>query len=212
VQKNIGAGLSLLDSAETGMQSQQKILESMRELAVQAANGTLNAEQRTALGETFQQFQSQLDQSANSSGMFGQNLISATSANVVIQSGINAGNTFSINAARSDGATLGVDAATININDVAGSSTSITAIDTAIDTLSQNRAILGAQHVGLSTLAKNAENVTLNLESSRSRVEDANIPEMMNTLNSLQAKNQFATAMLSMMNSSFQNSVLSLLR
>jgi flagellin len=198
VQKNLSAGKSLLEVASSSLGSQQEIMKQMKELATQAASGTLTADQRTALNETFTQLRTQLDESVNNATIFGQNLTGSAGANVVIQSGINAGNTFTISAARSDTTTLGL--ASLDLTDTTDASSAMTAIDTAVGTVASNQAIIGAQQNGLNKLAENAMTVQNNLESSISRIEDVDMAAETAKLQQLQAKMQLTTAMMSITN------------
>jgi flagellin len=198
VQKNISAGKSLLEVASSSLGSQQEIMKQMKELATQAASGTLTAEQRTALNDTFSQLKTQLDESVNNATIFGQNLTGTAGANVVIQSGINAGNTFTITAAKSDTTTLALN--DLDLTDTTKATAAMTAIDTAVGTVASNQSVIGAQQNGLDKLAENAKTVQNNLESSISRIEDVDMAAETAKLQQLQAKMQLTAAMMSITN------------
>ena len=201
VSKNISAGISLLETSETALKSQTNILQEMRSLAVQASSGTLSSDQREALQKTFSEFQTQLDESVKGAGIFGQNLVSDAAADVSIQSGINAGNTTTLTSAKSDAATLSVASGDIDLGDMTKSSASITALDTAIAKVSENRSILGAQLNGLETMDKNNNQVLINLNSTISRIEDVDVAAETANLNLLQTRMQFAVGMAGVINS-----------
>jgi flagellin len=198
VQKNLSAGLSLLEVASSSLGNQQEIMKQMKELATQAASGTLSASDRTALNETFTQLRTQLNESVNNATIFGQNLTGTSGAAVTIQAGINAGNTFTISAARSDTTTLGL--ASLDLTTTGNATTAMTAIDTAVGTVSSNQSIIGAQQNGLTKLAENAKTVQNNLETSISRIEDVDMAAETAKLQQLQAKMQLTTAMMSITN------------
>jgi flagellin len=199
VQKNITAGKSLLEVAGSALNSQQGVMQQMRELAVQAASGTLTADQRTALNETFTQLKAQLNETVNSATIFGQNLTGTAAADVAIQSGINAGDTFTVTAAKSDTTTLGLDA--IDLTSTANASAAMTALDTSIATVAGNQATIGAQQNRLDRMAENSKTVQDNLEASISRIEDVDIAAETARMQQLQAKMQLSTAMLGITNS-----------
>lgn len=164
VKKNISAGLSLLKTSSTSLDNQQKILTQMKELATSAASDLLSTSQRDALQSQFGELQKQLDNTVKSATLFGQNLTSSTAANVNIQSGINAGDTFTITAAKSDGVTLGVDSGSVDLNTAAGASAAMTAIDTAISTVAESQSTLGTQETGLQKMLEVAESTQTNLK------------------------------------------------
>lgn len=210
-KKNIGAGLSLLKTAGSSLENQQKILTQMKELATTAASDLLSVAQRDALKSQFGELQKQLDNTVKSASLFGQNLTSSTAANVTIQSGINAGDTFTITAAKSDAVTLGADAASIDLDDSAAAQAAMTAIDDAISTVAESQSTLGTQETGLTKMLEVAESTQTNLKSSISVMEDADIPELTAQLAQLQTKQQMALQMLTISNQVPQY-LLSLLR
>lgn len=211
VRNNLTFGTSLLETAASSLGSVQTNLSDMRELAVQAAQGTLSTEGRAALQAQFAAYQGQIDSTVSGASMFGQNLISATAANVSLQTGISAGNQTVVTAASSDGATLGVDTGTIDLTTAANAALSITAIDLAAATVGTNQATFGAQINRIDSIDSNVTNIMENLESARSRIEDADIAEMSTELALLQTQQQLASAMLGIANQMPQ-SFLQLLR
>ena len=211
VQKNLGSGMSLLETASSALKSQESILTQMKDLATQAASDLLNADQRTALQNTFAELQEQLDTVVNRASIFGQNLVGATAANVNIQSGINAGDTKTISSIRSDGVTLGVNAATIDVTDSTKASASMTAIDTAMATLARNQSVIGAQQRGFDELVKVGNTALGSLEAAMTRIESADIAQESTKLQLLQVQQQMATQALALINS-LPQSALSLLR
>lgn len=211
VRNNLTFGTSLLESASTALNNVQKNLASMRDLAVQAANGTLTTEQRAALQTQFAEYQAQIDQTVGGATVFGQNLVGATAADVDLQSGINAGDTTTVTAVASDGATLGVDSGTIDLDDATNASAAITAIDAAIGTVATNQSTFGAQLNRIEVMDSNIESIMENVDAARSRIEDADIPALTTQLQQLQVKSQLASAMLGLVNSLPQG-YLSLLR
>ena len=200
VEKNLSAGQSLLDTATASLDNQQVILNKMKDVATQAASDLLTADQRDALQSTFTELQGQLDDTVNKATIFGQNLTGASAANVNIQSGINAGDTTTINAVQSDGATLGVDSGTIDLTDSTNASAAMTAIDAAAATVATNQATLGAQAAGLDAIGETTKSVKGNLEKSMSRIEDVDVAEESAKLQLLQAKQQISTSMLGLIN------------
>jgi flagellin len=200
VQKNLSAGNSLLNVASSSLSSQQDIMSQMKDLATQAASATLTTAQRTALGSTFTELQTQLDAAVNNASLFGQNLTGSAGAAVVIQSGVTAGSTYTINAAKSDAATLKIDAATIDLSTTAKAQAAMTAIDAAVGTVAANQSVIGAQQNGIAEIIKSTTNTQQNLTSSIASIQNVDMAAESAKLTQLQAKQQLTTSMLSIAN------------
>jgi flagellin len=209
VRNNLTFGTSLLETASSALSTVVNDLGKMRDLAVQAASGTLSTEGRAALQATFAEYQSQIDDTVSNASVFGQNLVSAAAADVDIQSGINAGQTTTVTAAASDATTLGVNA--LDLTSEANASAAITAIDTAIATAGTNQSTFGAQLNRIESIDANVANIVENLESARSRIEDADVAQLTTDLAQLQVQQQLASAMLGIANQ-LPQSFLTLLR
>tara|TARA_B100000700_G_scaffold331796_1_gene468931 strand:+ start:34152 stop:34973 length:822 start_codon:yes stop_codon:yes gene_type:complete len=210
VSKNIDAGVSLLEVTNTALNSGTEILTQMKTLAVQSSNDSLSAEQRTSIQTAFSELQSQYEETIGNAELFGKNLLATGGADVDFQTGINAGDTYTVAAADSSGATLGVDSATIQVDSIANAQTAITAIDTAITDLGVNQSVIGANQSALEQRSSFVASLTENIESARSRIEDADIAKETSKLAELQTKQQMATSMLGLVNS-FPRNALSLL-
>lgn len=211
VEKNLASGQSLLDVASSALNNQNTLLTKMKDLATQASSNLITADQRTALNNTFKEMQTQLDTIVNRASIFGQNLVSASAANVTVQSGTNAGETTTITAIKSDATTLGVNAAAIDLTDATKASAAMTAIDSAVKTVAGNQSLIGAQQSGFEAMVNTAATVKTNLESAMSRIEDADIAEESTKLQLLQAKQQLGIQALGIVNQ-MPSYALSLLR
>lgn len=211
VQKNLTAGQSLLNVASASLDTQQTIMTQMKDLATQASSNLLSAGDRAALGASFTQLQNQLNDTVNKATLFGQNLTSAAGANVNIQSGINAGDTTTINAAKSDATTLAIDSATVDLTTAARAALAMTAIDTAVGTVSTNQATIGAQQNLLKGASKYIDIVSTNMKSAISNIEDLDVAKASTQLALLQTQQQLATSILGIINQ-MPSSALQLLR
>ena len=200
VDKNLSAGTSLLGVADKALGTQQKILSSMRDLATQASSELLSTEQRAAIQSSFTELQTQLDSTVNNAKMFGKNLLNASATDVKIQSGINSGDTYNLKAAKSDAATLGVNAATIDLTDVTKATAAMTAIDTASGTVGTNQSTIGTMMNGMKQIGENNKTFQTNVTDAISRIEDADIPELSSQLAQLQSKQQLLSSTLGISN------------
>ncbi len=211
VKKNLNSGSSLLEVSDKALQTQQSILTQMKDLATQASSDLLSADQRSALQSSFTELQGQLDSTVNNAKMFGKNLLNSSATDVNIQSGINAGDKYVLKAAKSDAATLGVDAATVNLSTAAGAATAMTAIETASSTVGTNQSTIGTMMTGIKKIEDNAKTMATSLESSISKIEDADIAALSSQLSLLQGKQQLMSSTLGMTNQ-FPQYLLSLIR
>ncbi len=179
--RNISDGMSMVQTAEGSLGSIGSNLSRMRELAVQSANGTLNANDRANIQAEFNSLQTEVDRIANSAEFNGIQL-SDGSVGAAVQIQVGAGNVaandrVAVNLQDARGATLGVDAGSINVTTQAGAQNAITAIDQAITTVSTARADYGAAHNTLSSASDNLQTYSENLVAAESRIRDVDFAE-----------------------------------
>lgn len=212
--RNANDGISLAQTAEGAMGEIGNMLQRMRELAVQSANGTLSTSDRTAIQSEVTELTGQIGDIANRTTFNGTKLIDGTATALTLQTGMNAAETVTLAIASTDADDLGT--ATLKISAVtmatqAGAVASLAAIDAAIDTVNTSRAGLGAVQNRLEATVSNLTSTVTNLTEARSRIEDADFSAETTQLAKSQILNQAATAMLAQANQS-QQGVLSLLR
>ena len=206
--RNSNDGISLAQTAEGALQETSNILVRMRELAVQAANGTSSASDRTALQAEATQLLAQIDDIATRTDFNGTVLLDG-SANLNIQTGVDSGQTVNITIGDMQAAALGVSA--VNISTAAGASTALGLLDTAVNTVASARADLGAVQNRLESNVNNLTSTVTNLAEAKSRIADADYSAESTKLASSQILAQASTAMLAQANQS-QQGVLNLLR
>jgi flagellin len=171
-QRNAQDGVSLVQTAEGSLSETNNILQRIRELAVQAANGTQSTNNRAALNNEVQQLLQQVDDIAEDTEFNGIRVLSSAQT-VTLQAGPNPSQTLvvSVNGAKTND--LGVS--TVQVSSVALAVSAISTIDIAIQSVSTLRSNLGALQNRLSftinTLAIQEENAT----ASESAIRDADI-------------------------------------
>ena len=206
--RNANDGISLAQTAEGAMDETSNILVRLRELAVQAASGTVTATDRAALQTEASELLAQVDDISSRTDFNGTTLLDGT-ATLDIQTGVNTGETVNITIGDLSGSGLGVD--TIDLSTSAGASAALALVDTAIDTVATERATLGAVQNRLDATVNNLTATVTNLAESRSRIEDTDFSAETTKLASAQILSQASTAMLAQANQS-QQGVLNLLR
>ncbi|MDA7589242.1 flagellin [Porticoccaceae bacterium] len=230
--RNANDAISLVQTADGALSEVTNMLQRMRELAVQAASGTMSTTDQAALSEEFEALTLGIDAIADNTQWNGTQLLDATSNSGAFsfQVGANASQTISVTIRdfTTDGGSTGVmenldDATTTDFEDDdldldAIAITSASEAEDAIDELSNaitrvntERAALGSVISRLEYAADNLANVAQNTSASRSRILDADYASETTELARTQIIQQAATAMLSQANQQAQ-SVLALLR
>ncbi len=171
--RNAQDGVSLTQTAEGALQEVGNNLTRMRELAVQAANGTLNATDRATLDNEFQELSAEIDRIATQTTFNGVALLDGSSASLDIQVGVNAAETITVALADSTAATLAVD--TLDVTSIANAGTAIAALDAAIDTVSTSRGTLGASQNRMTSAIASIANAKENLAAAESRIRDVDV-------------------------------------
>lgn len=172
--RNAQDGISLVQTAEGALSEVSNILGRMRELSVQAANGTLSTADRTTINTEIVALQSEMDRVATTSSFNGINLLNAAST-VSIQVGINAGEVIAVNLSDTQTAALSVNAASVNTTDVTAAAASLAALDAAIGSVNTIRGSLGASQNRLQSAVSSIMNSKENLSSAESRIRDVDV-------------------------------------
>ncbi len=168
-------GISLVQTAEGALNEVGNILQRMRELAVQSANGTLSTTDRATLNTEVAQLLSEIDRIANSAEFNGISLLDGTTTSVSIQIGINAGSsdTIDVSLGSTTAADLAIDSVAVDTATNAQSALSV--IDTALNSVNTTRGILGAAQNRLSSAINSIMNVQENLSAAESRIRDVDV-------------------------------------
>jgi flagellin len=207
--KNSQDAVSLVQTAEGGMQTIQDILQRMRELAVQSASDTnRDSPDREALDAEFQQLKNEINQIADTTEFNEQKLLDGTASLLTIQAGANELQTLTIGIASMSAKGIGIEDQ--NILKQESSSDAIKVLSTAINCVSMARADLGALQNRLEFKIQNLNNQAENISAAESRIRDADMAKMMTEFTKNNILFQASTAMLAQANS-LPQSVLQLL-
>jgi len=200
-QRNAQDGISLIQTAEGGLAETHSILARMRELAVQAANDTLNNSDRANLEAEFTQLKAEVTRIAGASQFNGIVLLNGANASITLQIGANNGNTLAVTLTNNDAAALAIDtAARASVTSLAVAATTITSIDAAINTVSTNRANLGSVQSRLESVGRSLAVASENTAAANSRVADADIASSMSELVRAQILQQAGISVLAQAN------------
>ena len=195
--RNASDAQSMIDTAEAAHQEVHAILLRMREIAVQAVNGTLDAADREALSEEVNALETEITSIADNTTFAGKNL--NTSVAVTFQIGAGNGDELDVTFKDFDAAKLDVD---VTVGSEAEAKAAIDDIDDAISLVSTRRGELGAFSNRLSSTIANLDNISVNLASARGRIQDTDFAQETANLAKNQILQQAATAMLAQANAS----------
>jgi flagellin len=176
-QRNALDGISLIQTAEGAMNEIHSILQRMRELSVQAANGTNTDEDRARLNEEFQQLKEAISQFAQDTEFNTQPLLDGSKEKngIILQVGSNMGNTMEVNIGNMDD--IGIEK--LDISTQKGAQKAIKALDDSIKEVSSERSKLGAIQNRLEHTINNLENYEENLTAAESRIRDTDMAKTM---------------------------------
>ncbi len=168
-------GVSLVQTAEGALHEASASLTRMRELAIAAANGTLNTGDRATLNAEFSALTEELDRLGTTTEFNGVSLLNNSTGTLDIQIGTEAGETITLTMVDTTVSGLGLTGATFDITTTTNASGVLNTIDTAIDSLVQARGALGAQQNRLSTAIRSLGNAEENLSAAESRIRDVDV-------------------------------------
>ena len=227
--RNANDAISMISTADGALIEVTNMLQRMRELALQASNGTTTSADRDYLNSEYANLLTEIDRIADNTQWNGGNILdgtaNGTSATVKFQVGANGGQTIAVNFGNlTQGTVASVSGAMDDLASAAGTidagtsasaistgSTAITQLDTAITSVNSQRATFGAAMNQLTYAVDNLSNVKVNAEAARSRVLDTDYAKETSELARTQIIQQAGTAMLAQANQ-LPQTVLSLLQ
>jgi flagellin len=177
-QRNANDGISMLQTAEGAMNEVSDMMIRMRELSVQAANGTLGDNERLALDDEFNELRSEIDRIANSTKFAGTNLLDG-SMSQTFQVGVSntSNDQIFVSMATVTSGAAGLNIASAGVSTISDAQTALASLDTAISTISSRRGTLGAKQNRLQVTINNLSAMHENLSAANSRIRDADIAQ-----------------------------------
>jgi len=227
--RNANDAISMISTADGALIEVTNMLQRMRELALQASNGTTTSADRAYLSSEYANLITEIDRIADNTQWNGGNILdgtaNGTSATVKFQVGANGGQTVAVNFGNLTQATVqsasgamdalasshGAITATTSASAISTGANAVTAIDSAITSVNSQRATFGAAMNQLTYAVDNLSNVKVNAEAARSRVLDTDYAKETSELARTQIIQQAGTAMLAQANQ-LPQTVLSLLQ
>lgn len=205
--RNVQDGLSLTSTAEGALGQATESLQRMRELTIQAANGTNSASDRQAIQAEINQLQQGLGQLAETTQFNGQKLLDGNFSSQV-QAGAEAGDTRPLAIGNASPQGLGVDA--MDVTTQAGAASALQSLDSALGSVNGMRAEIGAVEAGLNSTLANLSGTYENLAAAKSRIVDTDYAQEAGNLARNSVQQEAATQALKLYNAN-QASVLGIL-
>ena len=222
--RNANDGISLAQVGEAALGTVGNVFQRMRELAVQAANGTNSDSDRISLNQEFVQLSQEATRTLGGTQFNGQSILSST-ADAVFQIGANSSSdvdrltviafSWSANTDLTNilgtAVISGTEIPTQQITDTASAQGALAAIDTAIDAINSQRATFGAVQNRFENVVSNLQVAVENQTAARSRIMDADYAAETSALSRASILQQAGNAMVAQANQLPQQ-VLSLLK
>ena len=228
-QRNAQDGISMIQTGEGALNETHTILQRMNELAVQASNGTNNAQDQQAIGAELSQLSSAITDIGNQTQFNGLGLLSGSTTSITLQVGASAGQTLNVSLKDMRASAIGSVSASVtslataitnfNTDATAGNMASVAldattllnSVTQAITDVSNQRASFGASQNRLQDTIDNLAVGQENMQASNSRIRDVDMASEMVNFTKLGILQQAGQTILSQANQSSQG-VLSLLR
>jgi flagellin len=222
---NAADGISFIQTSEGYIQETEDILQRLRELSVQAANGVYTSEDRMQIQVEVSQLVDEIDRIASHAKFNGMNMLTGRFArpsgeNVVTASmwfhiGANMDQREQVYIGTMTSAGLGIrnagDATFISLESAEDANRAIATLDSALKTVNKQRADLGAYQNRLEHAIRGVDTGSENLQAAESRIRDTNMAKQMVDFTRDQILTQSGTSMLAQANQR-TSSVLSLLQ
>ncbi|WP_172513588.1 flagellin N-terminal helical domain-containing protein [Enterobacter roggenkampii] len=215
--RNANDGISLIQTAEGNLNEINTNLQRVRELSVQAANGTNDTTDIDSIEAEITQRLEEIDRLANSATFNGKKLFNDADVTIQVGAGATTNDTIKITkdalikATSSDLNTNLKSDGSIDLGDNTKAQAFVTAVDAALKKVDGARSNLGAIQNRLESTINNLNNSVNNLSAAQSRIQDADYATEVSNMSRSQILQQAGTSVLSQANQVPQT-MLSLLR
>ena len=208
--RNANDGISMIQTAEGGLNETSNILIRMRELAVQSASDTVTDKERAFTDLEYQNLKKEIQRISQVTEFNGKKLLDGSAEKYDFQIGINNNQfedriTYDGNMINSGVSNLGV--AELGVENKDGAQQSLAKLDNAIQAISGQRAELGAKQNRLASTVTNLQVTTENLSAANSRIRDTDYAQASAQNTKLNILTQAGTSVLGQANASAQTAL-----
>jgi flagellin len=210
-KRNANDGISMVQTTEGALNEVSNILIRLRELAVQSSNGSVSNQDKDTLDEEFQSLVGEINRIGQSTEFNGIKMLDGSSTSVNFHVGYGTSSTIDqISISLSPALSTTLSLQSLDIGSGGATTTAITNIDAAINTVSSLRGTLGAVQNRLGSTINNLAIQAENLTAAESRIRDVDVAYETAQLTRNSILQQASIAMLAQSNS-LPQSALSLL-
>ena len=200
-ERNAGDGISMAQTAEGALGEVHGILGRMRELATQAANGSMTSTDRSFLETEFDSLQTEIGRIQGSAKFNGKVLVGASSSTIKLQVGLNDDSNDQIDVTLGGVALTSISAsASLSGTSASNALAALATIDTAISSVSTSRAGFGAAMNRLEVAQSGIQTMRLNLSAANSRIRDVDVASETASLSRNQVLTQAGISVLAQAN------------
>ena len=212
-QRNAQDGISLLQTAEGALNETHSLLGRMRELAVQSSNDTLTNDDRLHIQDEVNALLSEVDRISNATQFNKISLLTGTGVITGLNLHIGANvepttphgsNQITVSISASGTSSLGVDviatSGAVSLTTQSGANSAISALDTAIETVSTTRGQIGAYQNRLDSMINSLGVASENAGAANSRIRDADVAKSVSEMVRTQILQQSTMAVLAQAN------------
>jgi len=217
-QRNANDGISYLQIGEGALNEVSGILIRQRELAIQAANGTLGSEERTTIDNEFQDLISEINRIAAVTQFNGATILQSGAA-TVFQIGVDAtsNDRISVNAVDARASSIGLATTTVTtgasstayaaVTTVTGARNALALLDSAISQVASLRASFGTVQNRLESAIRSLAVAVENTSAAESRIRDVDFASETAELTRNQVLQQAGISVLAQANVSTQSAL-----
>ena len=206
-ERNANDGISMIQTAEGGLNETSNILVRLRELAVQSASDTVGDAERKFTDLEYQNLKQEMERISQVTEFNGMKLLDGSGGKYDFQIGIN-NNDFqdriSYHADKQNSSLNSLGITELSVGSKESSQTSIAKIDAAIQNISGQRAELGAVQNRLTSTINNLQSSNENLSAANSRIRDTDMAAESAKNTKMNILTQAGTSVLSQANSQGQ--------
>ena len=202
--RNANDGVSFLQTAEGGLSSVTQNLERIRELSLQASNGTLNDSDRQALNEEAQQLRDEVVRTVETTSFNGQTLLN-NDESTNIQLGADETNSVDISVDNLGQFLDDIDFENLDISTVEGAQGALDLVDQTQTQVDSSLSDIGAQTNRLESSVNTLFNSEIEASGSRSRIEDADLAREVTDLTTDELRRDVSIAIQSQANQQGRN-------
>lgn len=203
-ERNTNDGISMVQTADGGAEQLHEIMTRMRELAVQASNGNLSANDYTNLDTEYQANLGEIDRIATSTQFNGISLLTGAAASKNFQVGIGTATTDRIAVSFGGADAAGLAVAGTDLTGFGTAQAAITALDAGIQSLSTIREGFGSSLNRFGFAVSALQSQQTNMSAAVSRIRDVDIASETANMSKNQVLTQAGAAILKQANQSPQ--------